>query len=76
MVQEGGRVVASEEEEVGIGRLVDVKWKFGVSTCSNTCKNLNSPFVSLLLTVSDQDGNLSTHSMNLPLQEFKVRLQY
>jgi len=56
---------------LNIGQLVDIQWKIGVSFQSSVCKNLNSPYVSVLVITADSNGHLSTHSFELTIPEFQ-----
>lgn len=56
---------------LNVGQLVDMKWKLGVAMTSHCCKNLNSPFVTLTLTVGNSSGQLSTHAFEMTVPEFK-----
>ncbi|XP_065309534.1 uncharacterized protein [Dermacentor albipictus] len=59
-------------KQVGpLGKLVNVEWKMGVSAMSDLCKNLNSPFVMLELTVEDSGSNRSRHTIELTVPEFQ-----
>ena len=53
-----------------VGRLVDLKWKLGLAMASSQADTLQTPFITLLLTVSDNRGDISIHSLELTLQEF------
>lgn len=55
---------------VSVGRLVKLDWKLSVATESSSCSSLMSPFVVLLLTVSDSDGNLRSVPVEMTLAEF------
>lgn len=59
------------EHALGVGQLIDVQWKVGVAMSSDTCKQLNSPFVSLTLTVADPGGNLKTYPLELTMDQFR-----
>lgn len=54
-----------------LGKLVNVEWKIGVAAMSDLCKNLNSPFVMLELTVQNSAGNRSRHTIELTVPEFQ-----
>lgn len=54
-----------------LSKLVDVKWKVGVAAMSEQCKNLNSPFVILQLTVEDCSSCQSCHTIELTISEFQ-----
>lgn len=53
-----------------IGQLISMDWKLGVTTKSNHCKNLNTPFVTISLRISDSDEKITTHSFELSIPEF------
>ncbi|XP_060563437.1 COMM domain-containing protein 6-like isoform X3 [Ruditapes philippinarum] len=57
---------------LGVGQLIDVQWKVGMAMSSDTCRQLNSPFVTLTLTVADAGGNLKTHPLELTMDQFRV----
>lgn len=54
-----------------LSKLVNIKWKVGVSAMSDQCKNLNSPFVILQLTVEDSSNCQSCHTVELTISEFQ-----
>ncbi|XP_037285985.2 uncharacterized protein LOC119179003 [Rhipicephalus microplus] len=54
-----------------LGKLVNVEWKIGVAAMSDLCKNLNSPFVMLELTVEDSASHRSRHTIELTVPEFQ-----
>lgn len=54
-----------------LSKLVNVKWKVGVAAMSEQCKNLNSPFVILQLTVEDCSSCQSCHTIELTISEFQ-----
>ncbi|KAK8763607.1 hypothetical protein V5799_033784 [Amblyomma americanum] len=61
------------EKQVGpLGKLVNVEWKIGVAAMSDLCKNLNSPFIMLQLTVEDSASNQTRHTIELTVPEFQV----
>lgn len=53
-------------------QLVDMTWKLGIAVCSDECKSLNSPFVTMTLKVADASGKVSTHTFELTLTQFQV----
>lgn len=68
------KAVASSNvgKQVGpLEKLVNVEWKIGVAAMSDLCKNLNSPFVMLELTVADSASNQSRHTIELTVAEFQ-----
>jgi len=52
--------------------LIDVQWTLGVAVSSNTCKNINSPFVAMAVKVQDSSGKVVSKSFELSLMEFQV----
>ncbi len=59
---------------VGLGSLVSVDWKAGVSLASSATKTLNEPFVALQLTLRQDDGKLVSRHVHLTLPEFHAVL--
>ncbi|GAB5353960.1 hypothetical protein AAMO2058_000079000 [Amorphochlora amoebiformis] len=55
---------------MGVGKLVDIKWKLGMGVSSNSCTTLMSPFVSLVLSVAEKNRGVRHHSFELTVQEF------
>lgn len=66
-------MAAGLAEVLSIGKLLAMQWQLGVSVQSNHCENLDAPFVSVQLRVEDANRDVSTHSFDLTLLEFKVR---
>jgi len=54
-----------------LGQLVGMEWKLGVGIASTHCRNLSTPFVSLLLRVAQPDGTTHHHALELTLQQFQ-----
>ena len=54
-------------------QLIDMRWKLSVGVSSSSCRSLNSPYVTVQITVSDPSGNPSTQSFEMTVSEFKVR---
>uniref|UniRef100_A0A023G7F2 Putative comm domain-containing protein n=1 Tax=Amblyomma triste TaxID=251400 RepID=A0A023G7F2_AMBTT len=54
-----------------LGKLVNVDWKIGVAAMSDLCKNLNSPFIMLQLTLEDSAHNQTRHTIELTVPEFQ-----
>jgi len=55
-------------------QLVDMQWSLGMSMASSNCRNLNSPFVSVLLKVAESSGTVTEQSFEMTLPEFKVSI--
>ena len=64
---------AALKNVLSIGHLQSMDWKLGVAVASNHCANLSTPYVCITLRVCDPDSNVSTHTFDLTLIEFKVR---
>ena len=56
-------------------QLVDMQWSLGMSMASSNCRNLNSPFVTVLLKVAQPSGNVTQHSFEMSVLEFKVSIK-
>jgi hypothetical protein len=56
-----------------IGQMVDFKWRLGVAVNSNSCTDLQSPYISVSFAVEESDGTKNYHSAELTLDQFKVR---
>ena len=52
--------------------MVDMQWKLGMAVSSDTCRSLNSPYVSLLLKVADTSGEVSYKSFEMTIPQFQV----
>ncbi|KAG7265130.1 hypothetical protein CRUP_036822 [Coryphaenoides rupestris] len=51
--------------------LVDMQWKLGMAVSSDTCRSLNSPFVSVLLKIAEPSGQLSQKSFEMTIPQFQ-----
>uniref|UniRef100_A0A673KIU0 TBC1 domain family member 4 n=1 Tax=Sinocyclocheilus rhinocerous TaxID=307959 RepID=A0A673KIU0_9TELE len=52
--------------------LVDIQWKLGMAVSSDTCRSLNSPFISVLMKIADTSGEMSYKSFEMTVQQFQV----
>lgn len=70
---EQGRVLCSQDlkQVLSVGQLVDIKWKLNIGMSSSCCRSLNAPYIAMVITVADPSGNLSVHSMEMTVTEFK-----
>ncbi|XP_074661462.1 COMM domain-containing protein 6-like isoform X2 [Tubulanus polymorphus] len=59
------------QRSISAGKLVDFKWKLGLAMTSDTCKNLNSPYVVISLKVADSAGRVTNKSFELTVPEFQ-----
>ena len=60
----------------GCFQLVDMQWSLGMSMASSNCRNLNSPFVSVVLKVAEQSGVVTERSFEMTVPEFKVTVLF
>ncbi|XP_077984466.1 COMM domain-containing protein 6-like isoform X2 [Glandiceps talaboti] len=56
---------------LNIGQLVDLKWKLGMGISSDSCRNLNSPYVAITITVADPSGHHITRTFEMTIPEFQ-----
>jgi hypothetical protein len=54
-----------------LGQLVGLDWQLGVGIASSHCGKLNSPYVSLSLSVADAAGVLRVHPLEMTVPEFR-----
>ncbi|XP_041358654.1 COMM domain-containing protein 6-like [Gigantopelta aegis] len=55
---------------VDVGQLIDMKWKLGMAVSSDECKHLNSPYITLMMTVTDSSGKVGNHSLEMTTAQF------
>jgi len=57
-------------------QLASMDWKLGISMSSNSCRALNSPYVSLVFTVVTDVvmGTTKQYSVELSMQQFQVTI--
>lgn len=71
---EHGAAVHSQQElqtALSINQLVDMQWKLGMAVSSDTCRSLNSPYVSLRLKILEPSGQISYKSFEMTVQQFQ-----
>uniref|UniRef100_UPI0037E7B6E2 COMM domain-containing protein 6 n=1 Tax=Semicossyphus pulcher TaxID=241346 RepID=UPI0037E7B6E2 len=71
---EHGASVHTQQEiqaVLSISQLVDMQWKLGMAVSSDTCRSLNSPYVSLLLKVVEPSGQISHRSFEMTIPQFQ-----
>eukprot|EP00472_Partenskyella_glossopodia_P003893 CAMPEP_0197526888 /NCGR_PEP_ID=MMETSP1318-20131121/19614_1 /TAXON_ID=552666 /ORGANISM="Partenskyella glossopodia, Strain RCC365" /LENGTH=193 /DNA_ID=CAMNT_0043081265 /DNA_START=11 /DNA_END=592 /DNA_ORIENTATION=+ len=56
---------------LNVGKLVDFKWKIGMGISSTSCTALKSPFVSIQLSISDQNQKIQHHNLELTIKQFQ-----
>lgn len=55
---------------LSIGKLSGFEWKFGVSTESSQSSKLNSPFVLLIFRITDTNGMVNSHVVEMSIADF------
>ncbi|TSV41653.1 COMM domain-containing protein 6 [Bagarius yarrelli] len=76
---EHGSVVQAHQElqaVASIGQLVDLQWKLGMAVSSDTCRSLNSPYISILIKIADTSGEISYKSFEMTVPQFQVCEHY
>lgn len=53
-------------------KLVDMQWKLGMAVSSDTCRSLNSPYVSLRLKFIEPSGQICQRSFEMTIPQFQV----
>ncbi|CAN9497578.1 unnamed protein product [Ophioblennius macclurei] len=66
-------VRAQQEAKVmlSVGQLVDMQWKLGTAVSSDTCRSLNSPYVTILLKVAKPSGQIIQRSFEMTIPQFQ-----
>ncbi|PVD35041.1 hypothetical protein C0Q70_06322 [Pomacea canaliculata] len=62
----------SSDCKVDVGQLLDIKWKLGFAVSSDDCKNLNFPFVTLVLKTADVSNQEHLHTVEMTLAQFRT----
>ena len=52
-----------------------MKWKLSVGVSSSSCRSLNAPYITALVTVTDPSGELQEKSFEMTIAEFRVSLR-
>lgn len=71
---EHGALVHAQQEAhamLSIGQLVDMQWKLGMAVSSDTCRSLNSPYVSLRLKIVEPSGQILHKSFEMTVPQFQ-----
>lgn len=71
--EHGALVHAQQEVQamLSVSQLVDMQWKLGMAVSSDTCRSLNSPYVSLLLKTVEPSGQISHRSFEMTIPQFQ-----
>uniref|UniRef100_H3C110 COMM domain-containing protein 6 n=1 Tax=Tetraodon nigroviridis TaxID=99883 RepID=H3C110_TETNG len=52
-------------------QIVDIQWKLGMALTSDTCRSLNSPYVTLLLKFVETSGQICQRSFEMTIPQFQ-----
>ncbi|XP_071335347.1 COMM domain-containing protein 6 isoform X1 [Trachinotus anak] len=71
--ERGALVHAQQQVQAmcSIGQLVDMQWKLGMAVSSDTCRSLNSPYVSLMLKIVEPSGQICQRSFEMTIPQFQ-----
>ncbi|KAM9347837.1 COMM domain-containing protein 6 [Symphorus nematophorus] len=71
--EHGASVHAQQEVQamLSISQLVDMQWKLGMAVSSDTCRSLNSSYVTLLLKIIEPSGQISQRSFEMTIPQFQ-----
>lgn len=71
--EHGALVHAQQEVQamLSISQLVDLQWKLGMAVSSDTCRSLNSPYVSLQLKIVEPSGHICQKSFEMTIPQFQ-----
>ncbi|XP_061580637.1 COMM domain-containing protein 6 [Cololabis saira] len=56
---------------LSIGQVLDLQWKLGMAVSSDSCRSLNSPYVTLLLKILKPSGETSQRSFEMTIPQFQ-----
>lgn len=71
---EHGALVHTQQDVqamLSIGQLVDMQWKLGMAVSSDSCRSLNSPYVTLLLKIVEPSGQICQRSFEMTIPQFQ-----
>ncbi|XP_077393553.1 COMM domain-containing protein 6 isoform X2 [Festucalex cinctus] len=68
---ESVQVQQATQDLLSVGRLVDMQWKVGLAVSSDTCRSLNSPFVTILLKIAEPSGQISQKAFEMTVPQFQ-----
>lgn len=71
---EHGALVHTQQDvqaTLSIGQLVDMQWKLGMAVSSDSCRSLNSPYVTLLLKIVEPSGQICQRSFEMTIPQFQ-----
>ncbi|XP_051938469.1 COMM domain-containing protein 6 [Hippocampus zosterae] len=68
---ESVQIQQTAQDLLSVGRLVDMQWKLGMAVSSDTCRSLNSPFVTILLKIAEPSGQISRKAFEMTVPQFQ-----
>ncbi|KAM4558021.1 COMM domain-containing protein 6 [Odontesthes bonariensis] len=71
---ERGALVHAQQEAramLSVSQLVDMEWKLGTAVSSDTCRSLNSPYVTVLLKFVEPSGQICRRSFEMTIPQFQ-----
>ncbi|KFO72558.1 COMM domain-containing protein 6, partial [Cuculus canorus] len=71
---ERGKSISVSEDATSmatVGQFVDMKWKLGVATSSDSCRSLKFPYVTVMLKVADPSGQITYKSFEMTIPQFQ-----
>ncbi|CAG07308.1 unnamed protein product, partial [Tetraodon nigroviridis] len=71
--ERGALVCAQQEVQamLSTNQIVDIQWKLGMALTSDTCRSLNSPYVTLLLKFVETSGQICQRSFEMTIPQFQ-----
>ena len=58
-------------DELSVGKLVSLETKLGVAVCSDQCKRMNTPYVTVLARIDDGCGSVRDTTFEMTLAQFQ-----
>ncbi|XP_077584305.1 COMM domain-containing protein 6 [Stigmatopora nigra] len=68
---ESVQVHQAAQDLLSIGRIVDMQWKLSMAVSSDTCRSLNSPFVTILLKIAEPSGQIRQNAFEMTVPQFQ-----
>ncbi|XP_061827858.2 COMM domain-containing protein 6 isoform X1 [Nerophis lumbriciformis] len=65
------QVQQAVQDMLSVGQLVDMQWKLGLAVSSDTCRSLNSPFVTILLKIAEPSGQINQKAFEMTVPQFQ-----
>ena len=64
-------VKAMSADSLSVGKLVSLETKLGVAVCSDSCKRMNTPCVTVLARIDDGRGVVRDTTFEMSLAQFQ-----